>query len=62
MTNQDRNTAIKDRQSEYQKFRDILLDIAMNEKHPGFRMTAIEMIFQFDDLDRLNTPYSQRIH
>lgn len=59
MKNTERLTAIKDRQSEYQKFRDILLDIAKDEKHPGYRMKAIEMIFQFDDLDRLNTPFSQ---
>ena len=56
----ERKAAIEKRQSEYREFREILLDIVRNEKHPGYRMKAVEMIFLFDDLNReWVNPYTQ---
>ena len=57
---QERKKAFEKRRSEYRELREILLNIVHNENHPGYRMKAIEMIFNFDDLDRENVnPYTQ---
>jgi hypothetical protein len=57
---QERKKAFEKRRSEYREFREILLNIVHNEKHPAYRMKAMEMIFLFDDLGRDNiNPYTQ---